>query len=172
MRKEEGFTLVELILGITIIAVFITALTYFSIDVFRAKAKSTAALEVQQNARFVLQRLAYYLRNSEEGIDVGDSQFFPTDPGRLHVKMSPGASDDVIFDVDSNRLRIKIGPAAAVPLTTDEVSVVSLTFKNNSASSTPGNITINMTVEYDNPGGSKEFDYSYDVESSVSLRNP
>ncbi len=169
--KQKGFTLIELILSIAIIAIFITALTYFSIDVFKTKAKASSINEVQQNVRFAMQRLTYYIRNSEDGIDVGDSQFSPTDPGRLHLEMGAGANDDIVFDIDSNRLRIKIGNAAPVYLTISDVNITSLIFYNNSAPGTPGNITITLSAEFNNPGGRQEFNYSYDVETSTSLRN-
>lgn len=172
MKKQKGFTLIELILSIAIIAVFITALTYFSIDVFKTKAKAGSVNEVQQNVRFAMQRMTYYIRNSEDGIDTGDSNFSPTDPGRLHLEMGSGANDDIVFDVDANRLRIKIGNAAPVYLTTADVNITSLVFYNNSAVGTPGNVTITLSAEFNNPGGKIEFDYNYDVQTSASLRTP
>lgn len=169
IKKQNGVTLIELILSIAIISIFIVSLTYFSIDIFKAKAKSGAIVEVQENVRFAAQKMNYYIRNSETGINTGSSQFFPTDPGRLYLNMGAGAGDDVIFDVSSNRLRMSVGGTPSY-LMSDEIRVTHLTFKNNSAAGTPGNVTVNMTVENNNPGGKREFTYSYDVETSVSLR--
>ncbi|MBU1167138.1 type II secretion system GspH family protein [Patescibacteria group bacterium] len=169
-KKTAGFTLIELILAIAILTIFLVALTYFNIDIFKAKAKSTAVAEVQENARFAMQKMTYYIRNSATGIDVSDSNFTPTDPGRLHVNMGAGAGDDVVFDVSSNTLQMSVGGGAATPITTGQSNVTSLIFENNSATGTPGNITINMTVEHNNPGGRQEYNYSFDVDTSVSLR--
>lgn len=169
-QKQNGITLIELILSVAIISIFVVALSYFSVDIFKARAKSGAIVEVNENVRFAMQKMTYNIRNSESGFDAGSSVFYPTDPGVLHLNMGGGGNDDVVFSVVLNRLEMKVGNAAATPLTTDEIRVTSLTFKNNSVTGTPGNITINMTVEYNNPGGKREFTYSYDVETSVSLR--
>lgn len=168
--KQNGFTLIELIVSIGIISVFISGLAYFSIDIFKTKAKASSVAEVQQNLRFALQKMSTYILNSQEGIDIADSQFFPANPGRLHVNMGAGVGDDVIFNVSNNQIQITIGAATAVPITTDEIKINTLTFKNNSAANTPGNYTINISGQYNNLGTKKEFDYTYDVETSVSLR--
>ncbi|MBU1118377.1 prepilin-type N-terminal cleavage/methylation domain-containing protein [Patescibacteria group bacterium] len=170
IQNESGFTLIELLLSIAIIAVIITAITYFSIDTFKAKAKSSVVLETQQNARHAFQQMTYYIRNSEDGLNVGGSSFAPTDPGTLHLNMGAGAGDDVVFDVNSGRLRITTGGGTPEYLTTDAVTVTSLLFENNSASGTPGNITMSMSLEYDNPSGAQEFNYSYDLQTSTSFR--
>ena len=114
--------------------------------------------------------MSTYIINSQEGIDIADSQFFPTNPGRLHVNMGAGVGDDVIFDVSNNQIQIKIGADPAVPVTTNEIKINTLTFKNNSSADAPGNFTINISGQYNNLGTKKEFDYTYDVETSVSLR--
>lgn len=159
-------------LSIAIISIFITGLAYFSIDIFKSKAKASSVAEVQENVRFAMQKMSLYILNSQEGINNADSQFYPTNPGRLHVNMGPGAGDDVIFTVSSNQIQITIGAASAVPITTNEVKINTLTFKNNSSNNTPGNYTINITGQYNNLGTKKEFDYTYDTETSVTLRRP
>lgn len=167
-----GFTLIEIILYIAIIAVFLVSVSYFALEILSGKAKVQASQEVQQNVRFVLEVMTQKIRGSENGIDVEDSNF-GSHPGRLHLEMGTGSSDDIIFYLDSSRLVMQEGTdgeATSNYLTSDEVSVDNLVFTNLSETGTPGNIKIDLTVSFVNPSGAKQFEASTNIETSISLR--
>lgn len=170
-NNQRGFTLIELILTISLTTVIVTAVSLFVIDLSRTKAKSTTVLEVQQNVRFAMNKMTYYIRNSEDGINGASSSFSPTDPGTLYLEMGAGGADDVVFDVSGGRLRMSVGGSSEF-LTTDDVVVSSLVFTNNTAIGSPRNVSIDLTLEFNNPGGKQEFEYSYSAQTSTSIRTP
>lgn len=169
-KRQQGFTLVEIVLAFAIIAVFITSISYFAFDIMKTKIKGQTVLEVQQNARFAMQKMSYTIRHSAAGIDTGDSQFAPANPGRLHLNMGSGAGDDVVFDVNNGALRMQVGANPAVYLTTNETQITTLTFTNNSVPGGKGNISIKLTMEDRSINDKPEYNYTYSVENSVSIR--
>ena len=66
MSQEKGFTLIELVLylGITIAVLF--AGTIFIWDIIDNKNKATAYQEVQQNAKFALEKIAQQIKSASE----------------------------------------------------------------------------------------------------------
>lgn len=171
-NNQYGFTLIELILSIALTAVIISAASLFMIDIFKARSKSTTVLEVQQNVRFAMNKMNYSVRNSSGGINAGSSSFSPIDPGALYLEMGAGAADDVVFNVSGGRLQMTIGAGSPEFLTTNEVTVTSLIFTNNTAAGSPRNVSIDLDMEFTNPSGKKEFDYNYGAHTSVSVHTP
>lgn len=169
---QKGFTLIELILTIALAVIVITSVSLFVIDILKTRAKSTSVAEVQQNVRFTMNKISYYIRNTEGGINAGSSSFSPTDPGTLYLEMGAGAADDVVIDVVSGRVRVTVGGGSSEFLTSDEVNVNSLVFTNNTASGSPRNIGVELDVEFNNPSNRTEFDYSYSANTSVTVHTP
>ena len=171
-NTEQGFTLIELILSIALTSIIIGAASAFMIDIFKARSKSTTVLEVQQNVRFAMNKMNYSIRNSAGGINAGSSSFSPTDPGSIYLEMGAGAADDIVFDVSGGRLRMTVGGGSPEFLTTDEVEVTRLIFTNNTVTGSPRNVSIDLAIQFANPGNKKEFEYNYDAHTSVSVHTP
>lgn len=169
-KKQSGFTLVELVLTIALTIILGTAVVLFANDIFKAKAKAIAVTEVQQNMRFAMNKMSYYVRNSDEGINTASSTFAPTDPGSLYLNMSAGATDDVVFSLSSGRLQIAIGAGSPEFLTTNEVELTSLVFTNNSTDTDIQNVSIDLSGRYRNTSDRQEFNYTYSIQNSVSTR--
>lgn len=169
-QKNHGFTLIELIFTIALMVILGTAVALFATDIFKTKAKSIAVTEVQQNARFAMNKISYYIRNSENGINAGSSSFSPSDPGTLYLNMGTGPGDDIEFSIVSGRLQMTVGGGSPEFITTDEVQITSMIFTNNSSGSDVNNIGIAMDMQYDNQSSRQEFNYSYSIQNSVSTR--
>ena len=60
----EGFTLIELILYIGLIAIFLSGMIFFTWNVILGGTKSNIQLLVNQNIRFASKRISYEIRNS------------------------------------------------------------------------------------------------------------
>jgi Tfp pilus assembly protein PilW len=167
--KQKGFTLVEVIMYIGILALIITALASFGFSVMSSNSKTMTVTEVQGNARMALDVIAQKIRASN-GINIGNS-VFGSDPGTLELSMSDVSKNPTLFNLDANdgRLQIKEGVSSPVFLTSDKVRVTNLVFTNYSQVGEREHVRVTMTVEYKN-AGSVDYSYSYDVWISVSLR--
>jgi len=168
MKKNKGFTLVELIVYSGIVAVGFVAIIYFLLNIVNISVKAKSTLEVQYNARFATERISHEIRGAT-GINVAQS-VFGSNPGVLSLEMADPLKNPTIFDVSENRLRIKQGSNPVYELTSDEVKVANLIFTNLSQTKTPENIKINLTIERVNPENNPDWQASEGLETAVAVR--
>lgn len=167
---QKGFSLIELMLYIAILAGIVTSLVVFSISISNSRNKNYVAQEVHANGRVALDLVAQRIMAST-GVNTGSSTF-GTDPGVLSLIMADGGKNPTVIDLDSNDgvLRIKEGVSAAVPITSSEVKIMNLVFTDLTSTGNRGNIRIEMTVDYDNSSGDPVFEYTKSWQTAVSLR--
>src|SRR3990172_1952153 len=70
----KGFTLIELIVYVALVAIFITGAILFSWDVIYGREKSFNQQIVQQNARAALLRISYEIRRAQDIQSVSPTQ--------------------------------------------------------------------------------------------------
>jgi len=163
----KGFTLIELIIYSAIICVFLVGASTFAWQIIQGNIKLGAYREVEQNANFAVEKIAFAIRNSSKIVQ-------PERPGDetdyLFLRMPDPAKTLTKFEVSDGKITMSEGEDGPYPLTTDLVEVTNLKFTNLSYEDTPGTIRIKMTVEHVNPAGRNEYEASLNLENSVSLR--
>jgi hypothetical protein len=114
-------------LYVAILVLIMAVLMNFLINLVRRESKVTMVLEVNQNARFAMEKIVSIIRNSKDAT-------IPTDGGgtggTLSLTMPDAGVSPTVFTVTNNVLTMKQGTAAAVPLTSAGVKVSNLTFTN------------------------------------------
>ena len=167
MKQQQGFTLIESILYMAILALFLVSVVQLSIAGLQAGQKASIMTEVQQNARFAMERVRRELR-SAEGVNTGSSTF-DTHPGVLSVVDEVAGENPTVFDVSSGRLRMTEGVAASQFLTTDEVTVDSFIINDRSVTDRTSNYQISLTLSW---AASTEapFNTTYTLQSTVVIR--
>ena len=167
---RQGFSLIEVLIYIAIMAFAVVAIASFSISIANSRNKNYVVGEVQANGRgafnIITQRIL-----AAEGVNVGLSTF-DTDPGILSLQMADAAKNPTIINLtaDNGILQITEGASNAVSITSDEVQVTNLVFTNVTPAGRRENIRMEITIEYDNPSGDQEFEYSQSLQTSTSLR--
>lgn len=159
-----GFTLIETVIYIAIISVFLVSVIQFSTNVIRTGEKARVMNEVQQNARFALERITREIR-SADSVNIGASTF-DSHPGVLSI--SKGGANTV-FDLSGGVLRITEGAGSPVNLTTGSVNITNLVFENFSVINRTQNIRISITVEH-SASDSLEYVTSKTFNTSVVIR--
>lgn len=163
--KKNGFTLIEFIIYITIVALVLILVTGFLWNVILGIIKEVSYQEIQQNARFALTKIAQEIRRAD-GVNTPS-------PGQstslLSLSMKNSDLNPTIFDLSDGKLRITQGKADPKFLTSDQVRVTKLLFTNLSYSDTPGTIRIEMTIEYFNPSNLSQYQASINLKSTISL---
>lgn len=126
MRKTlRGFSFFEVILYLGLFSVMATALLQFSWNVLDLGTKDRTGRQVFSDARFVTQRIGYFIRNAS-GIDTGASIFDDAD-GKLVLRVL-GSSDTVTIELQNGDVILTETGQPGVALNGDDTQAESLTF--------------------------------------------
>jgi len=165
ISSQKSFTLIELLLYISIISLVLISITGFFWNIASGNIKESSYQEVQQNGRFVMTKITQEIKKAI-GIN---SPVLGSSANSLSLKMSDSNLNPTIFDVSGGKLRITQGASAPIELTTDQVVANNLQFTNLSYLNTPGTIRVETTLENLNPSGKSEYKASIDLKTTVSL---
>lgn len=163
---QSGFTLVELVLYISITSVMILVISVFLSTLLESRIKNKTIAEVESQGARVMQLITQTARNAE----AITSPALGASASSLTLDVVTVASDPAIFDLSSGVIRIKEGTGLAVALTNSRITASGLSFSNLSRASTPGTIRMTFTLSHVNTSGRNEYEYTKTFYGSASLR--
>jgi type II secretory pathway pseudopilin PulG len=161
-----GFTLVELILYISITSIFMVGVIYFTWDIVYGRVKSYVQQEINQNIRLAGKRIIYELRNA--------SSINSLSSDSISLASVDSSRNPTVISLSDGRLKIGFSDVGDCPisdpcnLTSNLVKVTNLTFTDLSTDPTSKNIRFYITIE--STGDRVEFQKSESVESTIELR--
>jgi len=164
--NTAGYTLIELLLYVSIAGMLLVALsTFFGLSI-EARVKTQTITEVEQQGSLAIDYIQQTLRNATSitspAAGVAASSLTVVVPT---VSLSP-----TIFNLSGTTLQVKEGTATAVALTNSKVSVSNLAFTNVTRSGTHGALRISFTLDRVNSTGRNEYSYSKTFTTTVSIR--
>ena len=165
---DRGFTLVELLLYVSIASFILLVTSVFLSTLVQSRVKNQTIAEVEQQGLSLMQSMTHAIRNA----DTINAPAQGTSASALSVNTIVPGNNPTIFDLAGAVLQMKEGAAAAVPLTNSRVSVSGLLFSNVSRPGTPGTVRIQFTLTHMNPEGRNEYDFSKTFIGSATLRHP
>lgn len=126
MGSRRGFTLIELLVYLGMSGIIVLVMSKFMVDVSQNAARNRASLEVQTNARLVVNRIAQNVRTATT---------LPVPSGSTLPVQTPSGTVTYAWN----------GTAVTengIELTSDKVNVTNLTF-----TPTGSRITMSVTIE-------------------------
>ena len=166
---RSGFTLIEVLIYALMISGMVTTAVLFALNVSEGQQKARSYQEVQQNARFGMERMVQEIKAAND-LNTANSTF-NVHPGLLSFSHEDSLKNPTIFSVASEKLAMKQGVNATSTLTSDNVRVTNLIFTNMSVANRTKNIRISMRVEHVNPDNVTVFTASTTMETSVTVRD-
>jgi type II secretory pathway pseudopilin PulG len=166
LYRVLGFTLIELILYIGMVAIFITGAVYFAWDLSYGREKAYQNQIVDQNARSVIARISYEIRNADDIISVSPSNLVLASQGSL---TTISLSGDVI--------QIEPGGHGPYNLSSNQVRVTNLSFDDLGASLLDPNgydsknIEVSMVFEQAQPAAPQQLVAKSEVVQSIELNS-
>lgn len=163
----QGFTLVEMLLYVTISSVILLSLSLFLSLILSSRIKNQSIADVNQQGLQVMQLITQTVRN-------GKSISFPS-VGATSTSLSVDVVDPLrnptVFDIANGVMRIQEGSNQPIPLTNSHVTVTSLIFQNiSSTSSTDRIIRMSFTINHTNSNGRNENSFIKSFTGSATLR--
>lgn len=166
INRHAGYTLIELLLYLSLLSVLLGAIASFTGMVLEARAKNQVMTEVNQQGTAALELISYTLRNASSITAPATG----SNASSLTLSVPTASASPTIFTLNDSTLTIKEGSATAVPLTNSRVQVTGLVFTNVSRSGTKGVIQASLTLSYDNNSGRNEYNYQKTFITTVALR--
>lgn len=163
---KKGFTLIELLIYIAILSSFLLTVVLFMHQLLGSRVKHQVISEVEQQGLLIVQMIGQTIRNAE-----AITSPTPTNnAASITIDVVDIGKDPTIFDLSGDKIIINEAGGGAIELNTDKVLASGLDFYNVSKADTPGIIKFQFTLTYDNPAGTKEYEYSKIFYGSASLR--
>lgn len=166
MKRQYGFTLLELLLYISLLGILLGSLGAFTSVLYQSRIKNEVVAEVDGQGIAVMQRITQTIRNAE-GIN---SPATGSSASSTSINVIDSAKDPTLFTLVSGAVTMKEGTDVALPLTSTKVTVSGLTFTNLSRSGTDGTLRVQFTINYNNTVGRQEYNYSKNFVGSATIR--
>lgn len=165
-----GFTLVELLIYISLVTILISGVILFAGDLLYGRVKSNTQQEVAANIRLASKRILYDIRNATSINNLLTNDLCLATNETIH--------NPTRIHVEDGRLRIGWGGGSndcsgllnTQYLTSNLVTVTGITFTNLSATGTK-NVQFTITISHNNPSGKKEWQASQTMTVSAELRS-
>jgi len=148
-NSSKGFTFIEFLIYSGIVTVVIGGMIMVNINILTGRARLVLMEEVNQNARIVMNNIAYSIRNAQEINSPNQGNTSST----LELSMAEAWQNPTIFNLSEGVILISRGGKDEdfLPLTTDLAIVSELEFFNVSQDSGPGTVRIKMVIEPQTP---------------------
>ncbi|MDO8571613.1 MAG: prepilin-type N-terminal cleavage/methylation domain-containing protein [bacterium] len=164
--RRNGFSLVELMLVVSISAMILGALAFFFGTLIQARVKGQVIADVEQQGDFIMRTILSSVRNAAtlntptQGVSAAV----------LSINTDTPVLNPTVFDSASSTLRIKEGTASPVNLGSSGITASAVSFHNTSRAGTRGIIRVQFTLSTLNSTGRQEYDYQKTFYGSASLR--
>ncbi len=164
--NKKGFTLVEMLLYVTISSALLLSMTVFFGALISVNIKNQNMNDVNEQGILVMELMTQTIRNAR-----AVSSFpFGASSTTLALTVKSSSSSPTIFDLATGTLRLKEGTETHVPLTNSKVTASSLLFLNSSASSTDGgSIEVSFILTYVSTSTAQEYVYSKSFKRTASF---
>ncbi len=165
MNRMKGTSLVETIIALAIMAIVILCVVAMLSVSSTLQRHSRAVAEVESQSNYALGQITQSIRNASSITSPATS----TMAAAITLASNVSTDNPTVFALSSTTLTMAKNGGAALPLTTNTVSVTALTFQNVSTT-TAHAVRVNMTMSYYNSTNNPALNYSNTYTTTVTLR--
>lgn len=165
-NKTKGFTLIEILLSVSLISVLLFSVSGFLTLMFESRQKSQSMMEVEENGIQIVQTLTQVFRNADTIVSpaVGASGTSAS------VTLTNSLLSPTVFTFADERLSMTEGGGTPIYLSSTRVRVSDFVVENISRVGTPGTLRIQFTLTSLNSSQRNEYDFTKTFYASATLR--
>lgn len=164
--RQQGYTLIELLLYVVIVGMLLTSVVGFMGTATDARVKNQAIAEVDDQGIAVMDYITQTIRNATS---ISAPAAGGVAASSLTLVVPTASLSPTVFSLSGTTLQVKEGTAAAIALTSSDVQVSNLSFKNLTRSGTIGIIQVSFTLSRVNLGNQNVFNYQKTFTSSAEV---
>jgi len=142
IKNKKGFTLVETLIYVAILAMFIFSLIAFLNIMTNARINNQMVLEVNNQGDQVIKTITQSARNAT----TINTPAISSTGSSLSLATSASGTNPTVFSISGGVLYMTEGSGSAIAITNDKVVVSNLVFSNLSKIGTHGTIQIRFTL--------------------------
>ncbi len=165
LRGRKGFSLLELLIYITILSLLLVVVSNTFISLSKGRGQAGAKSEVQNSIRFSTELLKQDIKNASAIIT-------PSSIASSSTLTLTRDGVSIVYDVLAGVLRRKIGAASPVSVTNSNIFVDTATFtriENTNTVFSTTNISIQIIMAFRYNATSTDWSYSDSLQTSVNL---
>lgn len=159
-KKDAGFTLIEILVYIGTLSIIVSALSFFIVWSVHSTNKAKAMREALYNTRRSIEIMTHEIREAKS---------ISSESNTTHIYLENTTTTE--FYLVASTLYQKTGSLEPVALTSNNVEVNNLEFKQVATATSTPSIQISLTINYKNPVNLPEYGASVNTTSTVSLRS-
>lgn len=172
VQRKKGFTLLEVLVYITVLAIVMVAISSFLLWAIKVNAKTKVMRETLDNAGRAMEIMVHEIKEAENIYE--PTSIFSSHPGQLSLetkKYLPAGETSIYIDfyICDNRLCLKKESQDPVVLTSDSVEINNLTF-TRVVTGQMSSVQINLEVDYKDLTDRPEYQAEVILQSVASLR--
>jgi type II secretory pathway pseudopilin PulG len=169
--ESGGFTLIELVLYISIFSLIIGAIAGLTIGASSERVQNQAAVDVNYQGEAVMFEIVQAINNASSI----NSPTISNSNSTMSLSTASAGTNPTIFNIftDSSTVRLQINegsPSTQNYLTNSRVLVSNLLFTNVGASGSKGSILIQFTLSSLTASSRREFNFSKTFYGAASIR--
>jgi len=159
-KKDAGFTLIEILVYIGTLSIILSALSFFIVWSVHSANKAKAMREALYNTRRSIEIMTHEIR---------EAKIISSSSTATHIYLENTTTTE--FYLVASNLYQKTGSLEPVALTSNNVEVKNLEFKQVATATSTPSIQISLTINYKNPVNLPEYGASVNTTSTASLRS-
>lgn len=162
MKKQEGFTLIEVLIYIAVSAVMVFVVVGFAREILKVRNKITIVSKVEQNARYAMSRMVKEIREAED-IEV-------LDQNTIILQVADLGRNPIVFDLGNGILYMKEGQGDFTALTGNDVKVGEVLFEDRTTPNSADIIKITLLITHPDANLSPDSQASVELDTYVARR--
>jgi hypothetical protein len=166
--KDQGFTLIELVLYMSLSMIMVILLGGIGVHALESRSKAHAYGEVLYNSEFILETMRTSLDGAASIAVPGGSATSST----LTLLMRDREKSPTVFSVIDHVVWMQVGSGAATPmqLSSNSVEVPVFAFEYVSGEKGPGAVRLTLKVESYNPQKLAAYSADSSLSTTMSLK--
>ena len=133
--ENKGFTLIEMILYISLSAVILFVISMFLMSLLTARTKNQSIAVVDQEGNKAMSIITQTIRNANSLVSVSSGT----------LELASGTGVDTIFTLSNGVITMNEN-GTVTPLTSSLVKISNLNFRNLSSATAKNNVDVSFTV--------------------------